>query len=62
MPEDMIELQSIGRNSEMGRTACLKVNLHPISFLRKWVSELTGHECQEDPLSSSDGKLDNSLS
>ncbi len=61
MPQDMIELQSMERNSEMGRKACLEVNLHPISFLCKWVSELTGRECQGDPLSSSDGKLDNSL-
>ncbi len=62
MPQDMTELQSVERNSEMGRKACLKMRLHPTSFKIKWVSELTGCECQGTPLSTSDGKLDNSLS
>ncbi len=54
MPQDMIELQSVERNSEIGRKVCLEVNLHPISFLHKWVSELTGREYQGTPLSTSD--------
>ncbi len=62
MPQDMVELQSMEMNSEMGRKACLDVRLHPISFLRKWVSELTGRECQGTPLSTPDGKFYASLS
>ncbi len=60
LPQDMTELQSVERNSEMGRKACLEMNLH--SFLHKWVSELTGRECQGTPLSTSDGKLATPLS
>ncbi len=61
MPEDMIGLHSVERYSEMGLKTCLEVSLHPISFLRKWVSELTGFEGQGKPLSTFDGKLDTSL-
>ncbi len=60
MPQDMIELPVVERSSEVGRKACLEVNLHPISFLRKWVSDLTVRECQGNPLYFSDGKLDSS--
>ncbi len=61
MPEDMIGLHSVERYSEMDLKTCLEVSLHPISFLRKWVSELTGCEGQGKPLSTSDGKSDTSL-
>ncbi len=62
MPPDMVELHSVDRNSSMGRKTCLEVKLHPISFLRKWVVELTGRGCQGTTLSTSDGKFDASLS
>ncbi len=57
MRPHMINLQPVERNIEMGRKACLEVNLHPISFLRKWVAELTGRGCQGTTLSTSDGKF-----
>ncbi len=62
MRPDMIKLQPVERNCEVGRQACMEVILHPISFLRKWVSELAVCECPGTPLSTSDGKFDASLS
>ncbi len=62
MRPHMINLQPVERNCAVGRQACLEVKLHPISFLRKWVAELTGRGCQGTPLSISDGKFDASLS
>ncbi len=62
MPQDMVELHPVERNSSMGRKAYLEVNLHPISFLRKWVAELTGRGCQGTTTYTSDGKFDASLS